>query len=57
LERIIVDGYNVVHAWTPLKRLLAETSLETARDKLVDRLAVLGHIDGAEVTVVFDAHN
>jgi predicted RNA-binding protein with PIN domain len=57
LERIIVDGYNVVHAWAPLKRLLNETSLETARDKLVDRLTVLGHIDGAEVTVVFDAHH
>jgi predicted RNA-binding protein with PIN domain len=57
LERIIVDGYNVIHAWPPLKRLLAETSLETARDKLVDRLAVLGHVTSADVTVVFDAHH
>ena len=57
MERIIVDGYNIVHAWPPLKRLLAETSLETARDKLIDRLAVLSHVTGAEVTVVFDAHH
>jgi len=57
LERIIVDGYNVIHAWPSLQRLLAETTLETARDKLVERLAVLGQLNGAEVTVVFDAHH
>jgi predicted RNA-binding protein with PIN domain len=53
---MIVDGYNVVHAWTSLKRLLSDASLEAARDKLVERLAVLGMVTGAEVTVVFDAH-
>ena len=57
MERIIVDGYNVIHAWPSLQRLLAETTLETARDKLVERLAVLGQLNGAEVTVVFDAHH
>lgn len=54
---MIVDGYNVIHAWAPLKRLLSEASLEAARDKLVDRLAVLGHVTSADVTVVFDAHH
>src|SRR5712692_5161655 len=39
-----------------LKRLLNEASLEAARDKLVERLAVLGMVRGAEVTVVFDSH-
>jgi len=53
---MIVDGYNVVHAWTSLKRLLSDASLEAARDKLVERLAVLGMVNGVEVTVVFDAH-
>lgn len=57
MERVIVDGYNVIHAWPQLKRLLTEASLEAARDKLVDRLAVFGMIAGAEVTVVFDAHH
>jgi predicted RNA-binding protein with PIN domain len=56
LERLIVDGYNVVHAWTSLKRLLSEASLEVARDKLIDRLSVLGTVTGADVTVVFDSH-
>ena len=56
LERIIVDGYNVIHAWPQLKRLLTEASLEAARDKLVERLAVLGMVTGVEVSVVFDSH-
>jgi predicted RNA-binding protein with PIN domain len=56
LERVIVDGYNIVHAWVPLKRLL-DVSLEVARDKLVERLAVFAMVTGSEVTVVFDAHH
>jgi len=55
VERLIVDGYNIIHAWTPLKALMHE-SLEAARDRLIDRLAVYGQVTGAEVTVVFDAH-
>jgi predicted RNA-binding protein with PIN domain len=57
LERVIVDGYNVIHAWPQLKRLLGDASLEAARDKLVDRLSVFGMVAGADVTVVFDAHH
>jgi predicted RNA-binding protein with PIN domain len=56
VERVIVDGYNIVHAWVPLKRLL-DVSLEAARDKLVERLAVYAMVTGSEVTVVFDAHH
>lgn len=52
-----MDGYNVIHAWTSLKRLVDEASLEDARDKLVERLSVLGQVTGTEVTVVFDAHH
>lgn len=57
MERLIVDGYNVIHAWPSLKRLMHGASLEDARDKLVERLAVLGMVTGADVTVVFDAHH
>jgi predicted RNA-binding protein with PIN domain len=55
--QLIVDGYNVIHAWTSLKRLMSEASLEAAREKLTERLAVLGMISGESVTVVFDAHH
>jgi uncharacterized protein len=55
--QLIVDGYNVIHAWTSLKRLVTSASLEAAREKLIERLAVLGMISGESVTVVFDAHH
>ena len=57
MQRLIVDGYNVIHAWPSLKRLVAGASLEAARDELIRRLAVLSMITGEEVTVVFDAHH
>jgi predicted RNA-binding protein with PIN domain len=57
MERVVVDGYNVIHAWPSLKKLMTEASLEAARDKLVDRLSILGMVAGADVTVVFDAHH
>ena len=56
-ERVIVDGYNVIHAWPDLKGLLSGASLEAARDRLIERLSVFGMVAGAEVTVVFDAHH
>jgi predicted RNA-binding protein with PIN domain len=57
MERVIVDGYNVIHAWPELKKLLTGASLEAARDRLVERLSVFGMVVGADVTVVFDAHH
>lgn len=56
MERLIVDGYNVIHAWPSLKRLMSEASLEVARDGLVERVSVLGMVTGVEVTVVFDSN-
>ena len=57
MERVIVDGYNVIHAWPDLKRLMDDASLEAARDRLIERLSVYGMVIGADVTVVFDAHH
>ena len=57
MQRLIVDGYNVIHAWASLKRLVADASLEAARDELIRRLSVLGIVSGESVTVVFDAHH
>jgi predicted RNA-binding protein with PIN domain len=55
MARLIVDGYNVIYAWPPLKELMGD-SLEAARDKLIARLSVYAHVSGEDVTVVFDAH-
>ena len=51
---LVVDGYNVIHAWEDLRALLA-VSLELARDRLVERLAVFSQVTETEVLVIFDA--
>ncbi|MBV8195167.1 MAG: NYN domain-containing protein [Candidatus Dormibacteraeota bacterium] len=53
---IIVDGYNVIHAWPALKRTLERRGLEDARRQLVTMLADYAAQTPTSVTVVFDAH-
>ena len=50
---LIVDGYNVIFAWTHLKKL-AHESLEHARMELRDKLLNYGKFKGYEVILVFD---
>jgi predicted RNA-binding protein with PIN domain len=57
VDKVIVDGYNVIHAWPSLKRVLSHASLEDARDELIRRLSVMAMVTGESVTVVFDAHH
>lgn len=52
---LLVDGYNIIHAWKDLKHL-ADGSLDAARTKLVDILANYKGIRHQEIIVVFDAH-
>jgi hypothetical protein len=51
--RIVVDGYNLIHAMPELARLVG-TDLERARDGLVAKLAVYRSGRGVRITVVFD---
>jgi len=55
-EYIVVDGYNVIHAWPELAKL-ANENLEHARDKLVDILVNYAGFSGDRVVLVFDAHS
>ena len=54
---LIVDGYNVVHAWPELKRTLETRGLEDARRRLVHELSEYAAHTGNTVTVVFDSHD
>jgi predicted RNA-binding protein with PIN domain len=56
MQTLIVDGYNIVHAWPRLKRVLETRGLEDARDELVHALSEYAAHTGARVTVVFDSH-
>jgi predicted RNA-binding protein with PIN domain len=52
-QYLLVDGYNVVHAW-PQTRALLPRDIDAAAELLVERLAVLHDPERFEVTVVFD---
>lgn len=54
-EYLIVDGYNIMHAWESLKNTISR-DLEHARILLVDTLANYRAVKGVNVIVVFDAH-
>ena len=54
-EYLLVDGYNIIHAWPKLKEL-SETSLDHARIKLLDILSNYQGFMRHEIIVVFDAH-
>ena len=52
---IIIDGYNLIYAWDDLS-LIAEYSLEKAREALLDILDNYVGYTKTELTVVFDAY-
>ena len=54
-EYLLVDGYNIIHAWGDLKKT-AKGSLSDARRDLLDILANYRGYKKVEVLVVFDAH-
>jgi predicted RNA-binding protein with PIN domain len=56
VRRLIVDGYNVVHAWPRLRQALDASGLEDARRLLIRAMAGYSPLAAVDVTVVFDAH-
>lgn len=54
-EFLLVDGYNIIHAWNNLKSI-AEYSLESARLKLMDTLSNYQGFKNITVIVVFDGY-
>lgn len=53
-EYLIIDGYNVINAWKEFETI-KETSLEHARDILVDKISEYAAFKGYSGIVVFDA--
>ena len=54
-EYLLVDGYNVIHAWGELEEL-SKADMEQARGKLQDILCNYQGYRGGEVILVFDAY-
>jgi uncharacterized protein len=55
MDILIVDGYNMIGAWSEL-RTLKEKDLPAARDRLIELMAEYQAITGYRVIIVFDAH-
>lgn len=53
---LVVDGYNIIGAWSELKNL-QENDMGQARDKLIAYLAEYQAYSGDQVMIVFDAYN
>ena len=52
---VLVDGYNMIGAWPELRQL-ADSSLEDARDRLIELLANYQGFSGRRIILIFDAH-
>ncbi len=55
-EILLIDGYNVLHAWEEWKPFLPDR-LENARDALRDLMCDYAGATGRSVILVFDAYN
>ncbi|MDQ6847013.1 MAG: NYN domain-containing protein [Candidatus Dormibacteraeota bacterium] len=56
MAEVIVDGYNIIHAWPELAPLIKSGQAEEARRRLIGVLAGYAAASGEHVIVVFDAH-
>jgi small GTP-binding protein len=54
-EYLLVDGYNIIHAWPELKELVDE-NMDGARMKLLDTLSNYQGIRKCQIIAVFDAY-
>ena len=53
---LLVDGYNIIHAWDELKELTQDVSLESARQKLMDILSNYKGNRDTTIILVFDGY-
>jgi predicted RNA-binding protein with PIN domain len=53
---LLVDGYNIIGAWSALKRIRESHGLEFARRELIESLINYSAVKGLDTQIVFDAH-
>ncbi|MEN9201638.1 MAG: NYN domain-containing protein [Thermostichus sp. DG_1_6_bins_120] len=53
---LLVDGYNIIGAWPPLRKLARRSLMELARLRLVESLAGYVAFRGYQATVVYDSY-
>ena len=55
MQILLVDGYNIIGAWSELRSLKNDKLLD-ARDRLIELMAEYKAFTGIRVIIVFDAH-
>jgi len=53
-KHLIIDGYNVIHAWPELKKALLDSGPDLARSQLADITRVIHDTENTRLTIVFD---
>ena len=53
---LLVDGYNVIGAWSCLQKTRDCEGLEASREKLIEALVNYSAFEGLDTQIVFDAH-
>jgi len=56
-EYLLVDGYNIIHAWKHLKEILDHGTLDSARIALVEELSNYSGYTNNQIIVIFDGHH
>ena len=51
-EHLLIDGYNILHAWAALKGF--PVNIDIARDQLGDTVRIIHDYDGIRITLIFD---
>ncbi len=54
-EYLLIDGYNIIHAWEELRNL-AEKNMDLARETLIHRICNYQGYHQCETIIVFDAY-
>lgn len=52
-EHLLIDGYNLLHAWPETQRLLRR-DIDGAREHFLNTVRIIHDIGGVQTTVVFD---
>lgn len=53
-KHLLIDGYNIIHAWPDLNKNLKTLGVDSTRSKLADIVRVIHDIEKLRLTIVFD---
>lgn len=55
-KHLLVDGYNVIHAWPETKKALKNAGWQAATTRLAEALRKIHDVEGMRVTIVYDGN-